>query len=103
MSARRTFCAAQGLTPTEAAVMDMHDGGASLMAIADATGKAIGAVRKIVHTFGDYNEERRARRAAENGSQLLLIAQLRAGQHQLPAWMAIRRATELVAAGAVRR
>lgn len=103
MSARHTFCTSQGLTPSEAAIMDLHEGGASLNAIAEATGKAVGAIRKVINTFGDRQEERRARAAAAMGSQMLLVAQLRAGQHQLPAWMAINRAAELVAAGAVRR
>lgn len=93
----------QGLTKFESSIMDLHEAGASIAAITEKTGAATAAVRKVIHTFGDRNEEQRARTAAALGSRLLLIAQLRAGQHQLPAFMAIQRAAELVAAGAVRR
>lgn len=103
MSARHSFRSAQGLTPFEASIMDMYEAGQSVIAIARATGKALGTVRKVVHTFGDHNEESRARSAAATGSQRLLIAQLRSGQHQLAALDAMGRAAELAAMGAMRR
>lgn len=102
MAARHSFSSMQGLTPMEAAVMEMHDGGASLAWIAAATGRSVKAIRKTIHTFGDFNEEGRARRSAETGSRNLLAAQLRAGQHELPPFLALTRATELSASGLVR-
>ena len=95
--------ATQGLTQFEASIMDLHEAGASVLAIAEKTGRQVGTIRKVINTFGDNNEEQRARTAAATGSQRLLIAQLRAGQHQLPAFMAIQRAAELAAGGATRR
>lgn len=101
--ASHKFRATQGLTVFESSIMDLYEAGASINAIAETTGKQIGTIRKVIHTFADNNDEQRARTAAAMGSQRLLIAQLRAGQHQLPAFIAIQRAAELAASGAVRR
>jgi len=101
MAARHSFSSVQGLTPMEAAVMEMHDGGASLGDIATALGKPVGAVRKVIYTYSDRNEEQRARSAATKSSLRLLIAQLRHGQHDLPGEDAFNLSARLAFAGAV--
>lgn len=68
------------LTPSETAVMHLHDCGLTMAEIAHETGMSKGRVRSIVDTFrvNVVAEDQRTRMAAELGSKALLAAVLQA-------------------------